>query len=170
MSGFVKSPEAIMSLREAFFRLSDAERDRISTILYVIDPSVRRHSPDMNHIGINLEELSESTFSGLREHVNGCLLQMRKELEIHDLARDIIKLPGKSPNLGNLLEWVILTKSFVITDYDREKVFQHLILHGAGRSTSDGFTEVDLELLDRTTIVNFRYVVNNILERHNIEF
>ena len=96
MSGFViKSAENIMALKEAIFRLPDAERDKIATILYVIEPSVRRNSPNMDNIGIDLDDLSDTTFSALREHVNGCLLQMRKQIEIRDLARDLIKLPGK---------------------------------------------------------------------------
>ena len=96
MSAFIKSSENIMVLREAIFELPDAERDRIATIMYVIDPSVRQNSSYMNNIGINLAELSDSSFTALREYVNGCLLQMRKALEIKDLGRDLMKLPGKS--------------------------------------------------------------------------
>ena len=96
MSGYIKSAEDIMSLREAIFRLPNADRDKIATILFVIEPSVRRNSSDMNNIGINLEELSNTRFFELREHVNDCLLRMRKEIESKELARDLIKLPGKS--------------------------------------------------------------------------
>ena len=95
MSGLVKSAENIMALREAIFRLPDGERDKIATILYVIEPSVGRNSPNMDNIGIDLDDLSDTTFSALIEHVNGFLLQMRKQIEIKDLARDLIKLPGK---------------------------------------------------------------------------
>ena len=95
MSGFMKSAEDIMTLREGIFRLSEADRDRITEILYVIDPSVRRNSPNVHNIGINLVELSNSSFFALREHVNGCLLRMRKALEIKDLGQDLMKLPGK---------------------------------------------------------------------------
>ena len=98
MSAIVKSAENIMALREGIFRLSEADRDRIATILYTMEPSVRQNFSNVNNTGINLEKLSDTTFSVLRELVNECLLQMRKALEINDLGRDLMKLPGKSPS------------------------------------------------------------------------
>ena len=96
MSAIVKSAEDIMELREAICRLPAADRDKIATILYTIEPSVCQNSSNVINIGINLEDISDTTFSTIRELVNECLLQMRKALEIKDLGQDLMKLPGIS--------------------------------------------------------------------------
>ena len=95
MSTTMRSAQDILSLREDIFSLNDADRDTMATILYFKDPSVGANSTDINDVGINLEELSDDTFRELREYVNCCLLRIRKELEIRDLGRDIMMLPGK---------------------------------------------------------------------------
>ena len=96
MYAFNRSSEAIKSLRNDIFDLPDCDRDTLSTILYVFEPSVRRNSPSRNNIAIDLQEISDENFQCLRDFVNSCFLRMRKELEIQDLGRDLMKLPGKS--------------------------------------------------------------------------
>ena len=95
MTPFRRSAEEIKCLRNDIFDLPDGDRDTLSNILYVIEPSVRRNSSGRNNIAINLQEISDESFQGLRDFVNSCFLKMRKKLEIEDLGRDLMKLPGK---------------------------------------------------------------------------
>ena len=90
MSPFIRSEEDIQSLRDGILILSNAERNRITSIL--------------NDIGINLDEINDKNFQVLQEYVNNCLLEMRKKLETDDLGRDLMKLPGKFLSNFNFLK------------------------------------------------------------------
>ena len=73
-----RSMEEIKSLKEDIFSLSDADRDTTAKILYIMDPSVRANSTDIDNVGVDLQEISDATFQALQQFVNGCLLKMRK--------------------------------------------------------------------------------------------